>query len=180
MKSSSITGLSYAFVPADTTNQSTYAVTSPLMGDFTVAANNFYLFEGEMPDPAVLQTYNDSAKLLNDYSAKLITKILNFDIKYTYDQESRTRKLQKFPVDAKTMTSNVDGTAGWCTIELAPNAISSPFKCLIFTDAIGGWDDANQSILVSSTSVVKGESVTIKDVNITLRDAMLVDLTPAL
>ena len=180
MKSSSITGLSYAFIPTDTTVQTTIAVTDPLMNDFTISANNFYIFEGTMPAADVLQTYNDSAKLLNDYSSKLITKILNFDMKYSYNQTSRTRKVQKFPVDAKTMTSQVDGVTGWCAIELSPVAISSPFKCFIFTDAIGGWDDADQSILVSSTTVVKGESITIKDINITLRDAMLVDLTPAI
>ena len=180
MKSSSITGLAYAFIPQDTTNQATYATVAPLMNDFTVASNNFYLFEGECPSAEILQVYNDSAKLLNDYSSRLITKILNFDIKYSYDQVSRTRKLQKFPVDAKTMTSAIDGVAGWCCIELAPVAISSPFKCLIFTNAIGGWDDADQSILVSSTTCVKGESITIKDINITLRDAMLTELTPAI
>ena len=176
MKSSSITGLSFAFIPNDSTDQRTAAVVNTLSNDLIKAANNFYMFEGPMPDPTILQEYNDSAKLLNDYSTKLITKILNFDIKYTYNHTSRTRKLQKFPVDAKTMTSSVTGVAGWCALELAPVSVSSPYKCLVFTDAIGGWDDTDQSILVSSTTVAAGENITVKDINITLRDAILVDL----
>ena len=180
MKSSSITGLAYAFIPADTTDQKTITTVNLSAADLTTTGNNFYLFEGVMPNPSVLQVYNDAAKLVNDYSTKLICKIQNFDLKYTYNHTDRTRKLQKFPVDAKTLTASIDGNAGWCCIELFPIAISSTFKCLVFTDAIGGWDDANQSILVSSTTTVAGESITIKDINITLRDAMLIDLTPAI
>lgn len=178
MKSSSITGLSYSFIPGDTTDQKTLAAVVTHGDDRIVSANNFYLFEGPMPDPAILQAYNDGAKLLTDYSSKLITKILNFDLKYSYDKVSRTRKVQKFPVNAQTKTSSIDGTAGWACLEIMPIAISSPYKCLVFTDAVGGWDDMEQSILVSSTTVVAGENITIKDVNITLRDAMLIDLVP--
>lgn len=176
MKSSSITGLAFSFIPGDTTDQKTEALVALAGDDKIVTSNNFYLFEGPMPDPTILQAYNDGAKLVSDYSSKLITKILNFDIKYTYDKVTRTRKLQKFPVNAQTLTSGKDGVAGWACIELQPLAISSPLKGLIFTDAVGGWDDMEQSVLVSSTSVVAGENITIKDVNITLRDAMLIDL----
>lgn len=176
MKSSSITGLAFSFIPGDTTDQKTEVQVALHADDKITSSNNFYLFEGPMPDPAVLQEYNDSAQLLADYTSKVITKILNFDIKYTYDKETRTRKAQKFPVNSQTMTSSIDGVAGWCAIELNNVSITSPYKCIIFTDAIGGWDDAEQSILVSSTAVVAGESVTIKDINITLRDAMLIDL----
>lgn len=177
MKSSSITGLSFAFIPGDTTDQKTIAAISGFAEEKIISANNFYLFEGQMPDASVLQNYKDGAKILTDYSSKLITKILNFDIKYTYDKKTRTRKLQKFPVDAQTMTSSVSGIAGWACIELSPIAITSTYKCILFTDAVGGWDDMEQSILVSSTTAVAGEGITIKDINITLRDAMLVDLT---
>lgn len=176
MKSSSITGLAYSFIPNDTTNQTTYTTVSAFTKDLNVVNNNFYLFAGPMPASDVLQTYNDSAKLLADYSSSLITKILGFDLKYTYDEVSRTRKLQKFPVNAKTVASSVDGVIGWCAIEMQPVAVTSSYHCFVFTDAIGGWDDADQSILVSSTTVVKGENLTIKDINITLRDSLLIDL----
>lgn len=180
MKSSSITGLSFAFIPGETTDQKTIVSVGAFADDRIVSANNFYLFEGPMPDPTILQTYNDSSKLLIDYTSKLITKITNFDLKYTYDKQTRTRKLQKFPVNAQTMTATIGGTAGWACIEAQALNLSSPFKCLIFTDAVGGWDDMEQSILVSSTTTVAGESITIKDINITLRDAMLIDLTPTI
>lgn len=178
MKSSSITGLAFAFIPDDSTDQKTLTTVNNLANDIIKSSNNFYLFEGPMPDAETLQTYNDSVKLLNDYGSKLITKLLNIDIKYTYDFTTRTRKLQKFPVDAKTLASAVTGTVGWCAIELNSIQISSPYKCFLFTDAIGGWDDANQSILVSATNVTAGENITIKDINITLRDSLLVDLLP--
>ena len=177
MKSSSITGLSFAFIPGDTIDQKTITSVSGFADDKIITANNFYLFDGPMPDAAILQAYKEGSKVLTDYSSKLITKILNFDIKYTYDKKTRTRKLQKFPVDAQTMTASIDGNAGWACIELSPIAITSTFKCLVFTDAVGGWDDMEQSILVSSTTAVAGEGITIKDINITLRDAMLIDLT---
>ena len=177
MKSSSITGLSFAFIPGDTIDQKTITSVSGFADDKIITANNFYLFDGPMPDASVLRAYKEGSKVLTDYSSKLITKILNFDIKYTYDKKTRTRKLQKFPVDAQTMTASIDGNAGWACIELSPIAITSTFKCLVFTDAVGGWDDMEQSILVSSTTAVAGEGITIKDINITLRDAMLIDLT---
>ena len=176
MKSSSITGLSYAFIPADTLDQKTYAVAKTKLNPTTTTSNNIYFFEGAMPDPTVLQVYSDINKLLSDYSTKLAGKLENFDIKYTYDTKDRTRKLQKMPVDALKITANATGALGWAVIDLQSVAISVSFNSLIFTDAIGGWDDAEQSILVSNTSVVAGESFTLKDISITMRDALLADL----
>lgn len=176
MKSSSITGLAYAFVPVDSFTQDTQTAVQALAKDFVVSSNNFYLFEGEMPASNILQVYNDSAKLLTDFGAKLITKITNFDIKYTYDHTTRTRKLQKFPINAVTLTSAKTGTAGWACLELKSKNTAESLKCFLFTDAVGGWDDPSQSVLLSKTAVVSGETLTVKDINITLRDALLVDL----
>ena len=176
MKSSSTTGLAYSFIPGDTSNQSTLTNVDAFAADIVKSNNNFYLFDGPMPDAEVLAAYVSGATLAADYSAKLILKIQNFDIKYTFDKETRTRKIQKFPVNAQTIASSIDGVARWGCLELNPIAITSTYKCLLFTDAVGGWDDPEQSILVSSTTVVAGENVVVKDINITIRDAMLSDL----
>lgn len=176
MKSSSTTGLAYSFIPGDTAPQSTSVLVNAFANDIIKPNNNFYLFEGQMPSPETLATYTSGTVLATDYNAKLILKIQNIDIKYTFDKETRTRKIQKFPVNAQSIASLVDGTAGWACIELNSIAISSPYKSLIFTDAVGGWDDPEQSILVSSTNVVAGENIVVKDINITLRDARVIDL----
>lgn len=176
MKSSSITGLSYAFIPVDTQDQKSYATTKSKINPTTTTSNNIYFFEGVMPASAELQVYSDINKLITDYNTKLIGKLENFDMKYTYETTDRTRKIQKMPVDAIKITSAVTGIIGWAVVDLQSVAISVSFNSLVFTDAIGGWDDAEQSILVSSTSVTAGEQFTLKDVSITLRDAMLADL----
>lgn len=176
MKSSSITGLAYAFIPADTQDQKSYTTTKTKINPTTTTSNSIYFFEGVMPATATLQTYSDINLLLSDYSTKLVGSLENFDMKYTYETTDRTRKIQKMPVDAVKITSAVDGTIGWAVIDLQSVAISVSYNSLIFTDAIGGWDDAEQSILVSTTVVTAGEQFTLKDVSITLRDAMLADL----
>ena len=175
MKSSSITGLAYGFIPENTANQSTLVSIDAFANDIVKAGNNFYLFSGAMPDEETLAAYTNGATLATDYSANLILKIQSFDVKYTFDKITRTRKLQKFPVNAQSIASMIDGTATWACLELAPIAITSTYKCLVFTDAVGGWDDPEQSILVSSTTAVAGENMVVKDINITLRDALLVD-----
>lgn len=173
MKSSSTTGLAYSFIPADSSNQTTLTDVDALAMDIIKQNTNLYLFDGAMPSAEILKAYTSGITLATDYSTKLIVKLSNFDVKYTYDKVTKTRKIQKFPVNAQTFSSIIDGFAGWACLELSPLSITSPYKCLIFTDAIGGWDDPDQSILVSNTTVVAGETITIKDVNITLRDAML-------
>lgn len=173
MKSSSTTGLAYSFIPAESDKQSTLVEVDVLANDIIKSNTNLYIFEGAMPSSEILKVYTSGATLATDYSAKLIIKLLNFDVKYTYDKVTKTRKIQKFPVNAQSFSAIIDGYAGWACLELSPLSVTSPYKCLIFTDAIGGWDDPDQSILVSNTSVIAGENITIKDVNITLRDAML-------
>ena len=44
MKSSSITGLAYSFIPGDTADQKTLASVASHGDDKIVSANNFYLF----------------------------------------------------------------------------------------------------------------------------------------
>lgn len=176
MKSSSITGLSYALIPADTIDQKTYAAAKTKILDAVTTSNAIYFFEGTMPDPTILQAYSDINKLQTDYATKLVGKLEDFDIKYTYDAATRTRKLQKVPVDALKIMAGVTGTIGWVALDLQSVAISVSFNSIIFTDAIGGWDDAEQSVLVSSTAVTAGQNFTLKDISVTLRDAMLADL----
>ena len=175
MKSSSITGLAYSFVPENSASQGTFATVESLAKDIVKAGNNFYLFSGPVPDEETLAAYTSGATLATNYSANLILKINNFDVKYTFDKETRTRKIQKFPVNAQSYASLVDGEATWACLELAPIPVTSTYKCLVFTDAVGGWDDPEQSILVSTTTAVAGENMVVKDINITLRDALLVD-----
>lgn len=178
MKSSSTTGLAYSFIPGDSSNQSTLTNVDAFAADIVKSNNNFYLFDGPMPEAAVLATYNSGVTLAADYSAKLILKVQNFDVKYTFDKESRTRKIQKFPVNAQSIAAIINGVAGWACLELNPIAITSTYKCLVFTDAVGGWDDPEQSILVSTTNTVAGENVVVKDINVTIRDAMLGEILP--
>lgn len=181
MKSNSIAGLALALFPADTSNQTTQveidkAITDGTNDSVILSGNNFYLFEGDMPAASVLSAYSDITSFLAAYSSKQILKIEDFDIRWTYDKVLRRRKLEKWPVDAITYSSALDGTAKWAALEITPTTPSISEKLLMFTDAVGAWDDADQSILVSNTNVVTGEPITIKSINITLQDALVIDL----
>ena len=109
-------------------------------------------------------------------STKQILKIENFDLRWTYDKTIRRRKFEKWPIDALTYSSAVSGTAKWAAFEITPASISISETLLLFTDAVGAWDDADQSILLSNTTVTAGESITLKSINITLQDALVIDL----
>lgn len=183
MKSNSIAGLAFSLFPLDTTIQKTQndwdkAITDGSGDSIILSGNNFYLFEGDMPEAAVLSAYSDTNTFLAAYASKQILKITDFGIRWTYDKEIRRRKLERWPVDAVSYNSAVTGTAKWAAIELTPASVSISDKLFIFTDAVGSWDDADQSILVSSTTVVTGESITVKSINITLQDALVIDLIP--
>lgn len=182
MKSNSITGLAYALFPIDTTNQSTQSEVDKAINDgvntdsFVINGNNFYLFEGDMPEASVLSAFSDVSTFLAAYASKQILKIENFDIKWSYDKKLKRRKLEKWPVNAETYASAVTGVAKWAALDLFPASLGITDKLLLFTDAVGSWDDADQSVLVSNTNVVAGDPVTVKSINITLQDALVIDL----
>ena len=181
MKSNSITGLSFALFPQDTNKQDTQdeidkAITNGSGDDIVIDKNNFYLFEGDMPSSDVLKEYTDINAFTAAYASKQVLKIENFNIRWTYDKKLRRRKLEKWPVDAESYSSAVDGVAKWACIELNAMSITVGEKLLMFTDAVGSWDDVDQSILVSDTNIVAGEAITVKSINITIQDVLASEL----
>ena len=173
MKSNSIAGLAFALYPDDSSDQTTVAQVKNISDEKIISGNNFYLFEGTMPPAADLQKHIDVAAFLTLYAPKLILKIENMDLKYTYDKNTRTRTIEKSPVDALSFTSAITGTAKWGMLEIISKNLSIGDKLMLFTDAVGAWEDADQAILVSNTAVVTGENITVKSINITIQDALL-------
>jgi hypothetical protein len=173
MVSNSISGLSYAIFPDSTLDQSTQSLVNASTSDNIISGNTFYLFEGDMPPSHVLQTFLETSDFVAAYSANQIFKRENFDIKYSFDKNKKLRKIEKWPVDAETFVSAVTGIAKWGALVLTPKSIGVSEKLLIFTDAVGAWEDADQSVLISNTSVTAGENITLKSINITIQDSML-------
>lgn len=173
MKSNSIAGLAFALYPDDSYDQATVAQVKNTTDDKIISGNNFYLFEGTMPPATDLQKHTDVTAFLALYGPKQILKIENMDLKYTYDKNTRTRTIEKSPVDALSFTSAVTGTAKWGMLELVSKNLAIGDKLMLFTDAVGAWEDADQAILVSNTAVVTGENITVKSINITIQDAMI-------
>lgn len=173
MVSNSISGLSYSIFPDGTDDQSTQTLVNAAADDNIVTGNTFYLFEGDMPPAHTLQTFLETSDFVAAYSAKQIFKRENFDIKYSYDKNKKLRKIEKWPVDAETFVSSVTGVAKWGALVLNPKSIGVSEKLLMFTDAVGAWADADQSVLISNTAVTAGENITLKSINITIQDSML-------
>ena len=176
MKSNSIAGLAYALYPDDTYDQTSVTSVANAVEEKIISGNNFYLFEGDMPPSIDLQAHTDVTAFLTLYAPKQILKIENMDLKYTYDKLTRTRSIEKSPVDALTFTSAVTGTAKWGMLEIVSKNLAIGDKLMLFTDAVGAWGDADQAILVSNTAVVTGESITVKSLNITIQDAIVFEL----
>lgn len=176
MKSNSIAGLAFALYPDDSSDQTTVAQVKNISDEKIISGNNFYLFEGTMPPAADLQKHIDVAAFLTLYAPKLILKIENMDLKYTYDKNTRTRTIEKTPVDALSFNSLVTGKATWGMLELVSKNLSIGEKLMLFTDAIGAWEDVDQAVLVSNTAVVTGESITVKSINIAIQDAIILEL----
>ena len=176
MKSNSIAGLAFALYPDDTYDQSTVAAVTNATEDKIISGNNFYLFEGDMPASTDLQAHTDTAAFLALYAPKQILKIENMDLIYKYDKQSRTRSIEKYPVDALTFTSGITGVAKWGMLEIVSKNLTIGEELMLFTDAVGAWGDADQAILVSNTAVVTGESITVKSINITIQDAIVFEL----
>lgn len=177
MKSNSISGLAFSFITDTSTVQDTTANIDLIAKDIIQNHNNFYLFSGTVPAKEVLQAYDDVGTLLTNHAANKVLEWKDIDVKYTYDKTKKLRKIQKWPVDAKTFSSAVTGTATWGVMHLTPLLISTTGTFLIFTDAVGGWDDPDQSILLSGTNVTTGEEVIVKDINFTIQDALVRELT---
>lgn len=176
MKSNSISGLAFSFITDNSMVQDTTANIDLIAKDIIQNHNDFYLFSGTVPAKEVLQTYNDIGILLTNHAANKVLEWKDIDIKYSYDKAKKLRKIQKVPVGAKTFSSAVTGTATWGVLLLNPLLISTG-TFLIFTDAVGGWDDPDQSILLSGTGLTTGEDVIVKDINFTIQDALVRELT---
>lgn len=176
MKSNSISGLGLSLIPGDSTVQNTQAAVALIANPIIQNSNNFYLFTGPVPATEVLQAYNNVATVLVNHGSNKILEIKNFDVRYTYDKIKKVRKFQKWPVDSLTYTSAITGTATWGMLQLNPLSPTSSATVLVFTDAVGGWDDPDQSILISSTTVTAGEEIIVKDINFTIQDALVREL----
>ena len=176
MKSNSIAGLAFALYPDDSYDQTTVTAVSAAADEKIIAGNNFYLFEGDMPPATDLQKHTDVTAFLALYAPKQILKIENMDLKYTYNKNTRTRTIEKSPVDALSFTSAVTGVAKWGMLEIVSKNLSIGDKLMLFTDAIGAWEDADQAVLVSNTAVVTGENIAVKSINITIQDAIVSEL----
>lgn len=176
MISMSTTGFSLALFPDITDNLKTTTDVKGVSSETITNNNNFILFSGEMPSATVLSGYTDLPSLKADYGDSIILEYNDFDIKYTFDLNTKTRKLEKYPIDALTFNSKIDGIAKWAVMDLTPKSLGIGDKMLIFTDSVGTWNDVDQSVLISDSTVIAGNPITVKSINITVQDVLLSDL----
>ena len=176
MKSSGIYGAALGLIPAQSDKQANYNELENVLEDTVISGNNFYIFTGTVPPESTLQAYTDEDTMLAAHSAEKCAEIINFDLQYTYDIAMKRRTISKVPVDVTKLISAVSGTLTWGVLVLQAKSISAGDDLMIFTTAVGGWYDDDQSILVDNTVVEVDGPLTIKNINIVLQDALVKDL----
>jgi hypothetical protein len=179
MKVKNISGLAYHFFPSLLQNKLTETAVANGISK-TLSGNKVAFFIGDMPDAATLYSKVNFDNLVTEYQNKLVFKLENFDMEYSYDKKKKERIVQKMPVDAVTYTSAVgteggNDKIGWCCIKLEP--INAGIEdCLVFSNNIGTWDSPNIIAMFEKLEVYTGGPVLFKDLTISIRDVHETDL----
>ena len=181
MKTNGIHGLNYHLFPGDLSNKLDELVVSTGISKVVNNGNEIHIFTGVMPSEEDLYKFEfivDVIDVDKGYGANLAfsvgdTTASAFDVNYTYDNDRKERVMKKWPIDAKTYTSKITGDLTWAAIKLESVTSTGGKDIILFTDAIGTWDDKETIILVNKTvGVQSGESVEFKDFTIASRDIL--------
>jgi hypothetical protein len=169
MKILNFYGLSYYFTPQKNIVSNDPNV--PLVNNASVAGNKIIFFTGDLPDTQTLYNITTESALLDAFGSQKIMEVDDLNIIYEYDNETKTKRIKKVPVDALDVPFLIDGTIGWAAIIL--NDVNNPDeaeKIILFTDSIGGWGDQTSPIIIDKFTGKAGENNIFKDFSLILKD----------
>ena len=181
MRTNGIHGLNYHLFPGDLSNKLDDLVVATGLSKVVNNGNEIHIFTGQMPSEEDLYDFEFIDDVIDEtkgYGANLAFSVGNstasaFDVNYTYNAARKERVIKKWPIDAKTYTSKITGDLTWAAIKLESVTSTGGKDIILFTDAIGTWDDKETIILLNKTiGVQTGESIEFKDFTIASRDIL--------
>jgi len=188
MKTNGVHGLNYHLFPGDLSNKLDADIVANGLSKVVQGGNEIHLFVGAMPDEETLYAITKTSDLLDTtvgYGNSLAFSIGveaddAIELNYTYDRAMKERVIKKWPVNAKSYIVNSDIPANsiitWAAIKLEGVTPTGEDEQIIFTDAIGTWNDPEICVLLNNCIVTGGDSVEFKDFTISGRDVLAEDV----
>jgi len=181
MITNGIHGTTYHFFPGDLSDKLDSSVVEVGVNQIMSGNNAVHLFTGAMPDADELYAYDKVSTLLEDFEDNLVLSIGEadddkFEINATYDKAAKERVLKKWPVNAKTYAAKSIGLIQWGVVVLAGITAVDSKDYMLFTDAIGTWDDPEVIIMLDKLLITKlDEEVEFKDFTYAASDVLAID-----
>jgi len=188
MKTNGVHGLNYHLFPGDLSNKLDKDIVANGLSRVVQGGNEIHVFVGAMPSEDDLYKITTVADLLDDttgYGSSLAFSIGvdaddAIELNYTYDRTRKERVIKKWPVNAKSYTVKTDIPANsvlsWAAIKMEGVTPTGTEEQLLFTDAIGSWDDPETCILVDEVVVSGDDTIEFKDFTVSGRDVLVEDI----